>query len=471
MLTTSLVHTQPISENDPQELIPCALRISVAQSDTRVPTHFIILLDTSDSMNEDNKLENVKQCIRLLMNILGQNDYISLITFATDSRVVLNRVAADSTHRSMIEHTIGQIRTDGMTNLSAGLSSVYSIMQGEQLKTGLLLLTDGHANTGTSSTANLRTMMESLLESYSMMSLSCVAYGTNHNSELLQAFTCNSNGSYCIVNSLEDTAVAVGDVLGGLMSCAAQNVDFLWPLGTEIEGMYQYSTIENHVVMRYGDMYSGSDKIILAKVPSRGLSQESPVQIRGMEIPAFQPFTHDVGRSQFLTGRDRDIRLTHLQIQCSSIFRSIRGWQTLAENRRADLEAEIEFFARCLDDDFLVGHPVHGMLQEELRSIRNALATVRASRGPNPDLNTMLSQHETFVGLGRGATSSIQAPHHRHQRIRRQAARGLDNSTTTAADPEEEPESPPLSSQMTSPHQTAAQRRVTNVLRTLSTQH
>jgi Mg-chelatase subunit ChlD len=464
MLTTSLVHTQPISLEDPSEMIPCALRISVAQSDTRVPTHFIILLDTSDSMNEDNKLENVKQCIRLLMNILGQNDYISLITFATDSRIVLNRVSADSTHRSMIEHTISQIRTDGMTNLGAGLSTVYSIMQGEQLKTGLLLLTDGHANTGTSSTRDLQTMMGSLLESYPMMSLSSVAYGTNHNADLLQTFTRSSAGSYCIVNSLEDTAVAIGDTLGGLMSCAAQNVDIVWPQHTQIEGMYQHSVENINVVMRYGDMYSGSDKIILAKVPAGALSQDSCIQIRGMEISTFQPFTHQVGRSEFLNRRDRDIRLTYLQNQCTALFRSIRNWQTLTENQRTDVESEVEFFARCLDDDFLVGHPVHGMLQEELRSIRNAIATVRSSRGYNADLNNMLSQHETYVGLGRGATSSIPSPTRttRGPRLRRQVAIGSD------MDPEETDTTP---RQMTSPHQNPAQRRVTNVLRTLSMQH
>lgn len=189
-----------------------------------------------------------------------------------------------------------------------------------------------------------------------------------------------------------------------------------------------------------------------------------------MEISPFQPFTHNVGRSEFLIGRDRDIRLTYLQNQCTSLFRSIREWHTLTENQRTELQAEIEFFARCLDDDFLAGHPVHGMLQEELRSIRNALSTVRSTRGHNAELNTLLSQHETYVGLGRGATSSIPSPSRtqRQPRIRRQVANGLQVANDSEMDPEETEEAPP---QMTSPHQNAAQRRVTGVLRTLSTQH
>jgi Mg-chelatase subunit ChlD len=493
MLTTSLVHTQPISENDSQELIPCALRISVAQTSTRIPTHFIILLDTSDSMNEDNKLENVKQCIRLLMNILGHDDFISLVTFASDSRVVLNRVRADSLHRSSIEQAVSQLHTDGMTNLAAGLSSVYRIMEGERLKTGLLLLTDGHANTGRYLADDLRIAMDALLETYPLMSLSCVAYGTNHNAELLQMFSRNSNGPYSIVNSLEDTAVAVGDTLGGLMSCAAQTVEILWPRGTQIQGLYTTTTVENFEVQRFGDFYCGSDKILLAKVPAGELNAEFPIRIRGMEMPTFQPFTHFVGTSQFLTERDPDIYMTRQQNDCARIFRSIREWRTLSEQQRTTVESDIEFFARSLDDDLIRGHPVHGMLVQELTSMRNALAAVRQSRGPDQELASMLSQHETYVGLGRGTTTTIRAPP--RQRIRRQVALGLSNSAGTGAaggwdplalnhaqsqDPEEQttrpptPTSPPQTpparsvSMLTSPHQTQEQRRVTQLLRSMS---
>ncbi len=493
MLTTSLVHTQPISENNPQELIPCALRISVAQTSTRVPTHFILLLDTSDSMNEDNKLENVKQCIRLLMNVLSADDFISLVTFASDSRIVLNRVQADSIHRSMIETSVNQIHTDGMTNLAAGLSSVFSIMRDETLKTGLLLLTDGHANTGIHAPRDLQTALDALLETYPLLSLSCVAYGTNHNAELLQSFSRSCNGPYCIVNSLEDTAVAVGDTLGGLMSCAAQGVEILWPRGTEVEGLYTTTRHENWEIQRFGDLYAGSDKILLAKVPAADLTEGFPIRIRGMRVPAFEPFTHFVGSSQFLADRDADIYLTRLQNQCAALFRSIRSWVTLGPNQRTELEAEIEYFARGLDDELIRGRPVHGMLVEELTSIRNALAAVQRNRGPDQELNSMLSQHETYVGLGRGATTTIHAPP--RQRLRRQVARGLSNTGTGAGwdpdalnraasqDPEDHetrpptptspPQTPPLpmrSVTMTSPYQTQQQRRVTELLRSMSSQ-
>ena len=493
MLTTSLVHTQPISENNPQELIPCALRISVVQHVTRIPTHFILLLDVSDSMNEDNKLENVKQCIRLLMNILGHGDFISLVTFASDSRVVLNRVPADSLHRTMIEQAVNQLQTDGMTNLAAGLSSVFTLMQGETLKTGLLLLTDGHANTGRYLADDLRIAMDSLLETYPLMSLSCVAYGTNHNAELLQTFSRNSNGPYSIVNSLEDTAVAVGDTLGGLMSCAAQTVDILWPRGTQVQGLYTTTTVENFEVQRFGDLYCGSDKILLAKIPAADLSGGFPIRIRGMEMPTFQPFTHFVGSSRFLTERDPDIYMTRLQNECAAIFRSIRQWRTLSDQQRTTLEADIEEFAHCLDDDLIRGHPVHRMLVEELTSMRNALAAVRQNRGADQELASMLSQHETYVGLGRGTTTSIRPPH--RQRIRRQVAVGISNSIGTGAaagggwdplalnrvdsqDPEENETRPPTpttppprsASMLTSPHQTQEQRRVTQLLRSMSSQ-
>ena len=46
---------------------PAALKITVPQSDVRIATHFIALIDVSESMQDMSKLTHVKHCMSLLL--------------------------------------------------------------------------------------------------------------------------------------------------------------------------------------------------------------------------------------------------------------------------------------------------------------------------------------------------------------------------------------------------------------------
>ena len=126
-----------------------ALRIKTPTVEEQTPTHFVVLLDTSDSMNESAKLEHVKLCTSLMLKLLTPNDKLSLVTFGDNSRILLAAVPTDAAHLSMISETIMGLNTEGCTNLSAGLASAAEVLAlDSQLKPMLLLLTDGHANRG-----------------------------------------------------------------------------------------------------------------------------------------------------------------------------------------------------------------------------------------------------------------------------------------------------------------------------------
>ncbi len=445
-----------------EETISCALKLKSVNEEVRIPMHFILLLDTSDSMNENNKLQNVKQCMRILMNILNPTDFISLVTFASDSRVWLRRVSADASQRAMIEQTIDQIQTDGMTNLSAGLSELPRILEGETLKTGLVLLTDGHANKGIHSVTELRRILNQIRETNSLLSYSSIAYGTDHNADLLKTLSEDANGSYSIVNTLEDTAVSIGDSLGGLMTCAYQNFEIHLPLGTTVEGPFRTFTNDKNMVIRLGDIYSGSDNLLLFKVK---VNFEGPlVSLKGMSLPDFKPFDSVIERGECLTSRDKDIELTKLRYECAALWKRIRIFA-----RESTLDADIESFSKKLDDEFLAGHPVLQMLKDEAVSLKKAIELARNPFSNEHQNRTIFAQHETSLGLGRGATSSIPAV--RQPRIRRAMAQAA--SLYPDNDEEQDPTSigPVLQPTMTSPYQNNYQRRVTSLMATLSQQN
>ena len=70
------------------EHVLCAVRLRAPENVERVPTHFILLLDVSSSMEDDNKLENCKKCVSLILNVLSERDLLTLITFGDSADTV-----------------------------------------------------------------------------------------------------------------------------------------------------------------------------------------------------------------------------------------------------------------------------------------------------------------------------------------------------------------------------------------------
>jgi Ca-activated chloride channel family protein len=183
MISTKLTFLSPSSSESVRSLY----EIHVEQSDVRIPTHFVLLLDTSGSMEQDNKLENVKKCVELLMNILNSNDKISVITFADDSKIILESVPADAVHKGSILQKVNSIQADGSTNLSASIVNLQKVIQNESMKIGVIVLTDGHANMGVHDTPTLTTMFRTIREKNPLLTMACLAYVTDNNAELCKA--------------------------------------------------------------------------------------------------------------------------------------------------------------------------------------------------------------------------------------------------------------------------------------------
>lgn len=257
-----------------------ALRVKVHSVEQQTPTHFVLLLDTSDSMNEGSKLEHVKFCTSLLLKLMTPADKISVVTFGENSRILLAAVPTDAAHCSSIADTISALQTDGCTNLSAGLASVSEVLAVDSgLKPMLLLLTDGHANRGVSKADGLKQIMSRMQEQYPALGLSVIGYGLDHNADLLKTFASDMHGAYSIVEGLEDAAMTMGEALGTAVSCVVQNMEIQCDASTTIEG--PYTSIGG--LIRVGDLYSGTESLYLLKT-------DGPVIVKGITVPAMTPF-------------------------------------------------------------------------------------------------------------------------------------------------------------------------------------
>lgn len=379
-----------------------SLKIQVPASDTRTPCHFIALLDISDSMNQDDKLQHAKHCMTLLLKFMTPLDEISLVTFGENSRILLNRVKTVTTELPRIRRAIDGIKTDLYTNLSAGLGSVREVLEGARdspLKTGLLLLTDGHANTGAFSSPELTAIVKRLVELFPTLSYSFLAYGTDHNAELLKALSDETRGTYSIVESLESAALATGNALGGIISCVAQNVVVEVPKGTTVEGPYKL--LNDRVIL--GDLYADSKVFLLLK------KMPGPCFLAGASLPLLEPFRTEIPEECAATfERNAEVELTRLRYTCSDLFRDIRRTVLTGDARRRILE-DIAAFKEKLADSFLAGNPITDMLKDEVESMEAAVGEIDDNGGTTPRvLFSHLVQHEAYSSSGGGVTNTIR---------------------------------------------------------------
>ncbi len=383
--------------------IPCAMRLVAPADVDRVPTHFILLLDISESMLDNRKLENCKQCANLMLNFMTPQDTISLITFGETAALHLKRVPADEQHKDAIKTKITGIHADGCTNLSAGLGYVRQVCDGDTQKAGLLILTDGHANRGVSNATDLRAIVMDLKRAYTNLSVHCVAYGTDHNADLLRGIAEDNQGSYNIVNTIEDTAFAFGETLGGLMSCAYQNVCMEVPDGTVIQGPHTMIKEAGIQTLRMGDIYAGNKPVTLLNLPVGHVS----VTIKGMSLPMLEPWTV-IPEPKALEERDKDIELTRLRFDCTSLLEGVRQCSRGNPAAVSSLKDRLADFETKVNDVFFNGHPVAELLRSEVGVMRSLLNA--AERGIyEVSAAAVATQHMTSLTMARGFSSPMGA--------------------------------------------------------------
>lgn len=386
------------------EKTSCAVRLKAPADVERIPTHIILMVDISESMLDDHKLENVKKCCELLLTFLNEADKVSLITFGESAKLHLKCVAATEANKTAAQQTIKQLVCDGCTNLSAGLGYVDEVCRESTLKTGLLILTDGHANRGVTDAERLRGIVGGLRERNTNLSLSCVAYGDTHNADLLRNLAEDAQGAYTIVRGIEDTAMAFGDTLGGLMSCAFQNVELDVPKDTVVHGSYKTTVDRERLKIHIGDVYAGTKPLVLLDIPTAVVRSIDTVLLRGMKLPELSPIRCSLIADD-LEGRDIDIEITRHRYTCAKILNSIRSWSAA---ERDGLSGQINGLEEALRDAAFDSHPVANLLRSEITVLRQALERAQC-RALGAEDHTMLTQHVATVALGRGFSSPMYA--------------------------------------------------------------
>ena len=230
------------------------LRIGIKASDRAVaelaPANLVFLVDVSGSMDRREGLPLVKSTLKLLVDQLREQDRVSLVVYAGDSRVVLEPTSGRE--KAKIRTAIDQLTAGGSTAGASGIELAYQMAQQAFIPKGInriLLATDGDFNVGISDFDSLKQM--AVDKRKTGVSLTTLGFGVdNYNEHLMEQLADAGDGNYAYIDNLREARKVLVDQLGSTLAVVAKNVKLQVEFNPAQVSEYRLLGYENRTLKR-----------------------------------------------------------------------------------------------------------------------------------------------------------------------------------------------------------------------------
>ena len=196
--------------------------IAVRAAERRTPVNLAVVLDKSGSMSGD-KLRKAKDAAIASIERLNADDIVSVVAY--DHTVQVLVPATKVADRAAIRGAIERLTAGGNTALFAGVSKGAAEVRkflDRQRVNRVILLSDGQANVGPSSPAELGNLGASLIKEG--ISVATLGLGLDYNEDLMTALARRSDGNNYFIENSTELAAKFDYEFNDLMSVVAQEV-------------------------------------------------------------------------------------------------------------------------------------------------------------------------------------------------------------------------------------------------------
>ncbi|WP_339531035.1 MULTISPECIES: vWA domain-containing protein [unclassified Pseudomonas] len=230
------------------------LRIGLKASDRAVadlaPANLVFLVDVSGSMDRREGLPLVKSTLKLLVDQLREQDRVSLVVYAGESRVVLKPTSGRD--KVKIRNAIEQLTAGGSTAGASGIELAYQMAREGFIDKGInriLLATDGDFNVGISDFDSLKQMAAS--QRKSGVSLTTLGFGVdNYNEHLMEQLADAGDGNYAYIDNLREARKVLVDQLSSTLAVVARDVKLQVEFNPARVSEYRLLGYENRALKR-----------------------------------------------------------------------------------------------------------------------------------------------------------------------------------------------------------------------------
>jgi Ca-activated chloride channel family protein len=231
----------------------------------RRPLNLGLVLDRSGSMGGTPLRQAIKSA-KALVDELTDKDRLSVVVFDDHIKTLVEPDYVRD--KKAVQSAIDKVHAGGTTNLCGGWQQGGKHVQqhfSQQQVNRVLLLTDGHANVGTTDTPTLVKYAQD--KAAAGVATTTLGFGTSFNEDLLIGMARAGEGNYYYIESHEDLQQILHIELEGLSSVCAQNlVVQIKPHAavgsTTVLNQYRSEQKGKALSVSVGDVYAVEDKVL-----------------------------------------------------------------------------------------------------------------------------------------------------------------------------------------------------------------
>ncbi len=211
-------------------------------SEARLPCVCICILDVSGSMGLEasladpgsgerdglTRMDLVKHATKAVINMLGDNDHIAIVSYNHAARLVLDLTCTNQLGRDRATVALGTLVPDGRTNIWDGLREALAIVAKPECagkNVHMLLLTDGEPNENPPR-GIVPTLQSFLNARPSNVTISTFGFGYEMDSTLLSDISKTGNGIYAYIPDASLVGTVFSNFISNALATAIPSLEF-----------------------------------------------------------------------------------------------------------------------------------------------------------------------------------------------------------------------------------------------------
>ncbi len=226
-------------------LLHVGVKGRVIETKDRRPANLVFTIDVSGSMEGETRLELAKRAMKLLAAQLEEQDSVAIVAYGTNARVVL--APTNAAQRARITAAIDHLRTEGSTNVQAGLELAYATAAKAYKPGGInrvVLCSDGVANNGITDADGIFARVKRFAQEG--ITLTTVGFGMgSYNDALMERLADKGDGNYAYVDRFEQAKRVFVEQLTGTLQVIAKDTKFQLEFDREAVAEYRLVGYEN----------------------------------------------------------------------------------------------------------------------------------------------------------------------------------------------------------------------------------
>jgi len=225
----------------------------------RMPLNIGLVIDRSGSMGGQKLTDAIAACQRIVGRLTTE-DRCTIVTFDSRASLLADGNYVSPAQRTLISTALSMVMPGGSTNLAEGWQLAADTLLTHHARNGYVsrtvLLTDGQANVGMTSEAEL----SALANNYHSRGISTSTYGLGggYNEDLLTSIASQGRGNHQFIEQSVDIDRYFSDELQELFAVSLRNATITIPIpngfSVEVVGQLPHSKTNTQLILEVGAM-------------------------------------------------------------------------------------------------------------------------------------------------------------------------------------------------------------------------